>query len=581
VLAMFAAVLCWRIVSLVETLRWTDRADAVIAQANYTLRLAIDAETGERGYLVTDNPIFLQPYNLSRGRMPTAFNRLAFDARRTPDQVVRVNALRRQYMIWLTQCNKEIALEKISPARAKQVLNEGHVKLLMDQLRAQFDQFITIETDMRTYRAQNTNRATWQTLAVCIVLSLICGVLLGTYSLIRNRQFAESYENALRLSQRNRELLSATLFGIGDAVLVTDASAKVLMMNTVAETLTGWTMKEALNQSASLVFNIVNEGTRQSVESPIDRVLTDGVIVGLANHTVLLRRDGTEVPIDDSGAPIRDDQKNLIGVVLVFRDISERKIVELERAEAYEREHRIAEDLQRALIRRPTGQFIPEIVVETLYQPALAEAKVGGDFFDIFQIDNHTVALIVGDVSGKGLEAASRTAEMKFALRTYLFESRNLAVALTKFNCFVHHSQSTSKDYESFLCLTAALVDTAACTAEFCAAGSEEPLILSSEGIVKSIPVHGTPIGVDGEYTYIEQVVSLSKGDTIVLATDGITESRSNGEFLGNDGFAKILEEIGPALPLDKTVNSVITRIAEFTDNRFADDICVLMARIV
>ena len=128
--------------------------------------------------------------------------------------------------------------------------------------------------------------------------------------------------------RRQREWLRVTLASIGDAVIAADAASRVTFMNAVAETLTGWPLQEASARPVAEVFNIVNEYTRKAVESPVTKVLEEGVIVGLANHTILLRRDGTEVPIDDSGAPIRDAGGKTLGVVLVFRDITERRRAE-------------------------------------------------------------------------------------------------------------------------------------------------------------------------------------------------------------------------------------------------------------
>ena len=103
---------------------------------------------------------------------------------------------------------------------------------------------------------------------------------------------------------------------------------RLLFMNAVAEELTGWNLNEASQKPVKEVFNIINEYTRKEVEDPVVKVLEKGMIIGLANHTILVRKDGTEVPIDDSGAPIRDEKGKITGVVLVFRDITERKKAE-------------------------------------------------------------------------------------------------------------------------------------------------------------------------------------------------------------------------------------------------------------
>ena len=142
----------------------------------------------------------------------------------------------------------------------------------------------------------------------------------------------ERSRRAERVAREARGSLETTLRSIGDAVISTDAAGRVVFMNPVAERLTGWTLADASGRPLSEVFRIVNEQTRAAVESPVERVLREGGIVGLANHTVLLARDGREVPIDDSGAPIRDAQGHITGVVLVFHDITERRSAEAERS---------------------------------------------------------------------------------------------------------------------------------------------------------------------------------------------------------------------------------------------------------
>jgi PAS domain S-box-containing protein len=131
-----------------------------------------------------------------------------------------------------------------------------------------------------------------------------------------------------------REWFETTLESIGDAVLATDVNAHVVFMNPIAEHLTGWRLTEARGRPYADVFNIINENSRRAAENPVGRVLADGAVVGLANHTLLIAADGTERPIDDSGAPIRSRDGRIVGVVLVFRDVSERRRGELERRDA-------------------------------------------------------------------------------------------------------------------------------------------------------------------------------------------------------------------------------------------------------
>jgi PAS domain S-box-containing protein len=127
------------------------------------------------------------------------------------------------------------------------------------------------------------------------------------------------------------ERFSTTLRSIGDAVIATDHRGRVEFMNPVAERVTGWNQADAAGRPLEEVFHIVNEETRLEVESPVAKVLREGNTVGLANHTVLIARDGRETPIDDSGAPIRDERGSMTGVVLTFHDITERRQVEMSR----------------------------------------------------------------------------------------------------------------------------------------------------------------------------------------------------------------------------------------------------------
>ena len=132
-----------------------------------------------------------------------------------------------------------------------------------------------------------------------------------------------------------QEILRTALASIGDGVITTDAGGRITYMNAVAESLVGWRLDEAAGQPLEKVFRIVNERTCALAESPVEKVLRQGFVVGLANHTTLIAKDGTERPIDDSAAPIRDERGHIAGCVLVFRDITDRRRVEiaLERSE--------------------------------------------------------------------------------------------------------------------------------------------------------------------------------------------------------------------------------------------------------
>lgn len=179
---------------------------------------------------------------------------------------------------------------------------------------------------------------------------------------------------------RHASELKATFYGIGDAVISTDNKGRVRRINPVAERLTGWTENEAIGQPIEKIFNIINEIHRHPVEPPVSRVLREGVVVGLANHTLLISKDGREIPISDSGAPITDAHGNIIGVVLVFRDQSN------ERFAQKLIESRIS--LIEFAARHPLDKFLPKILDDL---GKLAHSPIG--FYHFISPDQKTITL--------------------------------------------------------------------------------------------------------------------------------------------------------------------------------------------
>jgi PAS domain S-box-containing protein len=151
------------------------------------------------------------------------------------------------------------------------------------------------------------------------------GKLISVLSQVLDITARKKAQESLKESEQR---WATTLESIGDAVIATDTAGKITFINSVAENLTGWTLMEALGKPVEAVFKIINEQTRQTVESPVAKVIRTGLVVGLANHTSLVRKDGTEIPIDDSGAPITTEGGKVSGVVLVFRDVTMRRKAE-------------------------------------------------------------------------------------------------------------------------------------------------------------------------------------------------------------------------------------------------------------
>src|SRR5437763_2866709 len=200
----------------------------------------------------------------------------------------------------------------------------------------------------------------------------------------------------------SRESLETTLRSIGDAVISTDDAGRVVFMNAVAERLTGWPVASALSRPLAEVFHIVNEETRREIENPVAKVLHEGQVIGLANHTVLVARDGSETPIDDSGAPIYDEEGRIRGVVLVFHDITERRRAEQLLRESEQRARLLAaivESSDDAIIGKTLEGFVTSWnkAAERMYGYAAEEA-----------VGQHISFIVPPELSGELQEIMSR-----------------------------------------------------------------------------------------------------------------------------------------------------------------------------
>ncbi|HEX5322315.1 MAG TPA: SpoIIE family protein phosphatase, partial [Capsulimonadaceae bacterium] len=207
---------------------------------------------------------------------------------------------------------------------------------------------------------------------------------------------------------------------------------------------------------------------------------------------------------------------------------------------AYDHEHRIAETFQNALFAIPGEDTFASLALSGVYESALEEAEVGGDFIDAFALPGEKVALVVGDVSGKGLAAAARTAQIRFTLRSFLREDPQPAAALCRLNNALYDAQVLDKDEpEGFACLALAVFETDTGSISFSSAGAEPPIIVRAAGATEEIAMSGTPLAVARDMIYPELCTTLAPNDTVLLVTDGITEARREKEFFG---FERLLE---------------------------------------
>ena len=331
-LAVLALVLGYGFQRVEQSAREVDRSDRIIAHANRLMKLMVDEETGVRGFLLTRDPGFLQPLHQADQQLGPEFNVLYNLIQHRPGQTERLQRLQAAHRAWDADVRREI---QVAPSAAEMETLLLQRKQSMDGIRIAAGEFIQREDDLRARRSVASLQISRVTQAGLIGFAALIAVVLvwetrrnfNRLTTAYNRQIGEIRTKSDE-SYAREQWLNTTLRSIGDAVIACDAAGCVVFMNVIAEKLTGWPEAEARGKPLPEVFPIFNEETRAVVENPVDKVRRLGTIVGLANHTFLVSRDGREVCIDDSGAPISNTAGEMIGIVLVFRDITARRISE-------------------------------------------------------------------------------------------------------------------------------------------------------------------------------------------------------------------------------------------------------------
>lgn len=290
----------------------------------------------------------------------------------------------------------------------------------------------------------------------------------------------------------------------------------------------------------------------------------------------------------------KDSHGKVLALRWMLRDVSEQKRgerkllalnAELEQRvdartasldDAYRRERKIANSLQRNLLPSVAGNEFDGLTVETAYEPAYDEFLVGGDSFDCFRTPDGCVALIVADISGKGLSAAFHTAEVRYSLRAFLQQATEPSEALRSLNNYLCRYPSANP--EIFVVVLLALVDPKTGACRMSMAGSEPALIVRGNGSVESVKVEGLPLGVAANAEYATAEFVLGGGDRLVMLTDGITEARHGADFLTWEGVMRIIGALDPACGLDCLSRSIVQGARDFAHGRIHDDVCLLIA---
>ncbi len=312
-----------------ESAHWVTHTEQVRLALGELLSVMQDVETGMRGFVLTGRRDFLEPYDAALQAQSAKLRSLRDLIADNPAQQHNLDELARLINRRLDRSAIAVQLRRdagFGPAQAEVANGEGRTS--MDAIRASIAKMDAVEEKLLEERAAVSRHETDIAREITLAGSLLSFVLfLGVFALVlRENRLRRQANLALRTSEEN---LAVTLESIGDAVMATDAGGRLTWLNTVAETLTGWTRAEAIGRPVGEVFRIVNETTRQPAILPTADTLAKGTVHGLSNHTLLLARDGTERPIADNCSPIHSREGRVVGAVLVFRDQStERQIAQ-------------------------------------------------------------------------------------------------------------------------------------------------------------------------------------------------------------------------------------------------------------
>ncbi len=400
--------------TLIEDAAWSAHTNEVIAQVEGVRATIAEATAAVRGYLLTGDDAYLNSYHAAIDRFHQASTRVQQLVVDDPVQEDRIALLNQAIGVRLALADEAIATRRREGPDAAVRLFLGRRN---DSVVARVGELLLAldreELHLLAVRAGSLRAGQRAASFAFVLANLLAAAFLIT---IWAQSRAAAADRRLHEEElvNQREWLATTLGSIGDGVLATDAEGKVQFMNSVTARLTGWSLEEAVGRPVGEVFQIVNEYTGAEVENPVARALREGLVVGMANHTLLVSRNGGATPIDDSAAPIQSRDGRTLGVVLVFRDVTERKHVDRERERLLEREREsryAAESASRAKdsflatvsheLRTPLGVILGwagilragnadartvERAAEIVERNARAQAKLIDDMLDISRI---------------------------------------------------------------------------------------------------------------------------------------------------------------------------------------------------
>ncbi|MHB1001640.1 MAG: SpoIIE family protein phosphatase, partial [Armatimonadota bacterium] len=383
-------------------------------------------------------------------------------------------------------------------------------------------------------------------------------------------------ESALRESHR---ILEALMEYIPDGIAIVDEpDISVKWISRYACELQGSTREESQgnNVISNIDHNVYHLDGRPAtlMELPITRAVKSGETV-INEEWVIHSPSGNTVPILVNAAPVKDEGGSIIGGILAWRDITSIKEVHKALENAFHREHHIADVLQRALI-PDVDMSIPGYSLTARYRSALDEAVVGGDFYDIFTLPDGRIALLLGDISGKGLTAAVYTAMAKYMLRAYVHEDPSPSYVMAQLN----ESMCDYTPEDVFATVFYGILDPMKRTLIYANAGHDEPILFkNSTQSISLLDVTGRAVGIFKGCSYDVKSIRMKCSDVLAIYTDGVTDSRRDGLFFGIDGISDVLQSHIDS-DSESIADAILNAAKAAGGNELHDDAAVLIINV-
>lgn len=394
---------------------------------------------------------------------------------------------------------------------------------------------------------------------------------------MQNMEAAREAERRAQEAEAGRRTLEALMQFAPEGITISDApDGTIRMMSIYGQQLMGRTSDAPVGVPDKVrpdewdVYCADGITRPDYSQLPSARAIRNGEVV-TDEEWVVVGEDGRRIPLLVNAGPIRDADGEIVGSIAVWRDITSLKQTQLKLEEAYRRERHFAEVLQQALAPK-TPSVGAGYAVAARYLPAYSEANLGGDFYDVFTTESGRLGVVIGDVSGKGVEAAAMAAAARSTVRAFAYEMSDVGEVLAHANSVLYPQQQWS----SFITLLLAVIDPPTGRVEYASAGHPPPAIRRASGRIEFLGIGSPPFGLSSDMAFDSHQGCLNPGDRIVFYTDGISEARHDAVFFGTEGVAESLRRHGHLAP-DGALDALIEEVGSFARGRMRDDAAVVM----